>query len=371
MAVMSGSREPLKNSADRHGGGCRVQMVLALAEEAVPPPRSRREWRQRLLLTRRRQGSAARSSGVAATAPRTGPAAATECCGCNSGEGPAAAEGAWLEGGGGGGREGSCCCCSSRQQSAYSVLPAAWARRMGRDRARGSLAALLLLHEEKEEPPPPRSRGRRSRRTVDSSSADAVIFLPAPAPPRSAPLAKGGGPAGRAGLDSVKCVRRKSLTWPRLALPPPPPQKERERQLGPKRGKERAWGGERKSAQVLRGARGWRLLRVISRAPSINPARPRAQSRTLLLLLHTPLSVRQSVLSPLGCGPWAPAPTACASDCHHGCSFRAREENEGREAGRGEGKRGSDTERGKKKGKKVSSMAPLLAGSLRRRWRKN
>lgn len=51
MAVMSGSREPLRNRAERHGGGCRAQMVLALAvavaEEAVAaaaaPPLSRRE----------------------------------------------------------------------------------------------------------------------------------------------------------------------------------------------------------------------------------------------------------------------------------------------------------------------------------------
>uniref|UniRef100_A0ACB8F9G8 Uncharacterized protein n=1 Tax=Sphaerodactylus townsendi TaxID=933632 RepID=A0ACB8F9G8_9SAUR len=91
MAVMSGSRDPLGSSEDRHGGGggCRARRARALAEEAAPSPRRCSGWAAR----RPESSAAAPSPGVARPAPRTGPAAAPADCG-DSGEGPAEVEGA-------------------------------------------------------------------------------------------------------------------------------------------------------------------------------------------------------------------------------------------------------------------------------------
>lgn len=321
MAVMSGSREPLTNSEERQGGGCRVQMARAL-EAAVPPPRP---------------AAAAASSVEAAEAMLFLPPAVQ---GWHRGRGlvlllwllnAAAAAGqaeAWPR------RrcKGSSRCCSGQWRRnplrSWQRLAAAAAAAADESRVGPSLlfsgGGGRLENEAPEDPEPPPPGGHR----VDAAAAPPRAPFSALAPglaPRAGPAGAGeGGPA---------------LERERLASEVAPGSFSSSQATGLRQG------------EALRAEgcpRGSFLSRLSPQSGT--PARPAAAG--LWLRARAPPPLQTAIMA---------AAAAAASE-----TGGPREGGRGSGAGEGGSKKREQQQR-EAKGKKASATAARLEGSLRHR----
>lgn len=236
---MSGSREPLRNSAERHGGGCRAQMARSLGGGGCSPNSPRRRYDRRLL-TKRLTGK----DGAGRPAPWTGPA--PDRSSGDSREGPAAA--APTESGSEEGPPtGSATGAAPRGKQDPESGGGRGGGGGGEEETRPRLPiALLRLWDEKEEapPPPPPPSGRsfppsvRQRRSSCSGDSSSATGSPPP-PARSAPRANWG--CGRAGSLGFK-GRRPAWGWDSMARRDgPPSEKARGRRLGLRWWRWRCW----------------------------------------------------------------------------------------------------------------------------------